>query len=59
MAAEATKAEDSEKNAGKNPDLVASKVDFDKTNALSSPAEDLVTDDELDDLEEDIIVTHL
>lgn len=64
LAAEATNTEDPEKNVNKNPDLVSSKIDFGnidaqtKANAIVS-SEEIETDDELDDLEEDIIVTHL
>lgn len=53
-----------EKNVNKNPELVTSKLESNaldiqnKTNIMTS-ADEIVTDDERDDLEEDIVVTHL
>lgn len=61
--AETANVEVPEKEVNKNPDLITSKLDMNpldiqsKANIMS--ADELVTDDEHDDLEEDIVVTHL
>lgn len=61
--AETANVEVPEKEVNKSPDLITSKLDMNpldiQTKANIMSADELVTDDEHDDLEEDIVVTHL